>query len=245
MTRTRSLRAAGLILAPLSLLVLLLAGCEQPAPTRPVPKGPGWDDSMYGKYSYDTFEHYDRAQERIDLDAVDYPLLQAAVFYAVNRQRAQANVPMLMYSAPLERAAHEHSRDMVEMNFFSHESPVTGKRTLADRLRALGVNGPVGENISTSFALEYESGKPVFGPKENGESYFSYTLHGPHLMAHTYLGFAKAAMKDLTSTAADQASFLSTEMRFLGSGAAQFKNKEFQGMDEFKVTLNFSQLPAR
>ena len=245
MTRTRSIRAAGLSLALWGLLALLLAGCEQPAPTRPAPKGPGWDQSLYGKYSYDTFAHYDRALERIELDAIDIPLLQAAVFYEINRQRAQDNVPVLMHSPVLERAAREHSRDMVELNFFSHESSVAGKRTLAERLRALGVNGPVTENIATAFALEYEAGKPVFGPKENGENYFSYSHRGPHIAVHSYLGFARAAAQNLTMSAPDKASVLSSEMRYLGTGAAAYKNKEFQGMDEFKVTLNFSQLPVR
>jgi len=245
MTRTSLNRAAGLLLLALLPLALLLAGCEQPAPTRPAAKGPGWDDSLYAKYTYDTFAHYDRALERIEFDRIDYPLLQAAVFYEINRIRADANLPPLMHSPLLERAAHEHSRDMVERNFFSHESPVAGKRSLTDRLRTLGINGPVTENIATAFGLEYEAGKPVFGPKENKENYFSYKFKGPHIAVHTYLGFAASAAKNLTMSAPDKANVLSTEMRFLGAGAAYYKNEEFQGMDEFKVTLNFSQLPAR
>jgi len=44
-------------------------------------------------------------------------------------------------------AARDHSTDMVKQKFFSHESPVAGKRTFQDRARKFG-SAANGENIA-------------------------------------------------------------------------------------------------
>lgn len=60
---------------------------------------------------------------------------------------------MTMGRAPLEAdvrltsAARGHSKDMKEKNFFSHESPVPGKKTFGDRAGLEGYRGASGENI--------------------------------------------------------------------------------------------------
>jgi hypothetical protein len=59
---------------------------------------------------------------------------------------------ILMGKAPLKLnpklcdAAREHCQDMVERNFFDHESPVPGKRSVSDRARLHGASAG-GENI--------------------------------------------------------------------------------------------------
>ena len=51
----------------------------------------------------------------------------------------------------LNLLAQNHSRDMVQRNFFNHRNP--DGQGPGDRARAIGINQPIGENIAISFSL--------------------------------------------------------------------------------------------
>jgi uncharacterized protein YkwD len=55
----------------------------------------------------------------------------------VNRHRARAGCPPLVWDEAATRAALAHSTDMARRNYFSHTTP--DGRTMADRLRAQGI----------------------------------------------------------------------------------------------------------
>ena len=65
----------------------------------------------------------------------------------LNRIRILAGIGALQIDEKLCRAARDHSKDMVEHGFFSHTSPVPGKRSFVDRARLAGTSAG-GENIA-------------------------------------------------------------------------------------------------
>lgn len=204
-----------------------------------------WTDRDYEKYDYKTFALIEEANTRIDMKHIDYPLLQAAVFYETNRQRVLNKRPEFKHSPALERAAKGHSDDMVKYDFFSHESRVKGKRTMSDRLALVGIsNCYSGENIAYTFGIEYKAGKSVYSPVQNG-GYFSYTYKGKPIKNHTYLGLAGEVVNNWMNSPGHKANILNKNFIYLGAGAAHYNDKDFYNMDNFKFTQNFASIKGK
>jgi uncharacterized protein YkwD len=128
---------------------------------------------------------------------------------------------------------------MREHGFFSHTSPVRGRETVGDRVGEAGFRGSgYGENIAISFGLEYEAGRGVFNPEQN-DGYFSYEYRGDPILAHTYLSAAREVVSDWMDSPGHRANILRRQFRYLGVGAAHFKDERFYGMDKFYFTQNF------
>ena len=78
--------------------------------------------------------------------------------YPSDKEKGQLRVlndyRMLLGIHPVEMdvrlylAARDHSRDMNRLKFFSHDSPVPGKRSFSDRAKLAGYNGARAENIA-------------------------------------------------------------------------------------------------
>ncbi len=199
-----------------------------------------WNFSNYQNYNYRTSSNFRFANTKIDIRNIDYPLLHAAIFFETNRQRVLHGLPHLKYSPALEKAALGHSKDMVRYNFFSHISKVGGKKTMSQRLALVGIdNAYKGENLATVCVLEYESGRSVFTPPQNG-GYFSYTHKGKPIGNRTYLVVAKTIVKHWMDSVGHRKAILSRDYKFLGVGAALFKERKFHNMPYFKVTQNFA-----
>ena len=108
-----------------------------------------WTEEMYGQYTCDNYTDYAAFNNPVAAESADAALLEAAVFYETNRQRALHEKTAFAYDQPLNACAHDHSANMVEYDFFSHESPVAGKQTLPDRLAEVGYpNYTCAENIA-------------------------------------------------------------------------------------------------
>jgi len=65
----------------------------------------------------------------------------------LNEYRMMLGLQPLECDARLLAAARGHSCDMVEKKFFSHESPLPGKRSFMDRAKLEGYAAAMGENI--------------------------------------------------------------------------------------------------
>lgn len=198
-----------------------------------------WSDRDYARFNYRNYTRYAAFNKRIDFDNVDYPLLHAAILFETNRQRASQGLPPFQHAPALERSAANHSNDMARLNFFSHNSPVKGRRSMADRMAEEGVTGGFrGENIASTFGIEYEAGKPVYNPQQNG-GYFSYSFKGEPIAAHTYSGMARAVVEQWMNSPGHRANILNTDFKYLGNGAAYYEKKSFYNMPHFMFTQNF------
>jgi uncharacterized protein YkwD len=71
---------------------------------------------------------------------------EARTVLALNLTRNLLGLPALVIDLKLAAAARDHSKDMEQMKFFAHESPVPGKKTPWDRAARFGTSAS-GENI--------------------------------------------------------------------------------------------------
>lgn len=201
-----------------------------------------WQDSDYEKFTYKSFEKYKPALERIDMQNINYPLLNAAIFYETNRQRDVHKLPVFKHSPALESAAKGHSNDMVKYNFFSHTSPVQDKKTMSMRLARVGITrAAAAENIAYTFGIEYESGRPVYPPDLNG-GYFSYQHRGKPIENRSYLGLAQNVVRGWMNSPGHRKNILNSKYLYLGVGAAHYIDGSFYNIDNFKVTQNFASI---
>ena len=199
-----------------------------------------WDYSKYIHYNNISFFESRYARQKIRFDQIDYPLLHAAIFYETNRQRILNGLPPFIHSPSLEKAAREHSIDMVAYGFFSHASAVEGKETMSKRFAKVGIkNANAGENIAAFSAIKYQPGKSVFAPPQNG-GYFSYTYQGEPIGNHTYMSAAKALLNQWMNSPGHRKNILNTKFKYLGVGAAYFEEESFHNMPYFKATQNFA-----
>jgi uncharacterized protein YkwD len=206
-----------------------------------------WSDALYRKYSCRKFESFPPANKPIDFDHIDYPLLNAAIFFATNCARIKHGMPPFVHSMELEKAAFLHSKDMVEDDFFSHDNPYkTQKRSPSERMALAGVTaGNRAENIAIDFGINYKSGDPVVPPRNRGEV-FRDPRTGRPLSAHTYNSLAASLVESWMHSARHRANILNQNLKYLGSGAFHFRDRAFYWMDTFKATQDFaSDVPDR
>ena len=200
-----------------------------------------WDDPMYERFTFEDFARYEPSGMEIDFTDIDYQLLNAAIFYETNRRRSGNGKPLFFHSEALERASSLHSRDMVEKGFFSHENPYDPKkRTPWLRMSIFGIDGGyVAENITEAFGIRYQSGTPVILPEGEGGEFRDY-VSGEVIPPHTYRSLAESVVESWMRSPPHRANILDKQLRYLGCGAYHYKNKSFHGLDQFKVTQNFS-----
>lgn len=71
----------------------------------------------------------------------------------INRDRRSAGLEPLELDDKLTRVAEAHSREMIELGYFSHLSPTTGRKTYRERIRAGGItDAGVGENLAREYS---------------------------------------------------------------------------------------------
>ena len=202
----------------------------------------GWNASDYRRYNYSSFAQLRAANYHIDFENVDYPLLEAAIFYETNRARAQHDLRPYKYSIALGAAARSHSRDMVKLKFFSHINPRKGYTHMKDRLKQVGVTGGYrAENIAEAPGIFYEPGKRVYTPDQN-DGYFSYEYQGEPIPRRTYLQLGQKLVEIWLNSPDHRANVLNKRYTYLGCGAWHYKKTTFFNLDNFKATQNFGTL---
>ncbi|MDW7690769.1 CAP domain-containing protein [Flammeovirgaceae bacterium SG7u.111] len=198
-----------------------------------------WHDGLYSQYDFNSFVELAIAQREMDFKNIDYPLLNAAVFYETNRMRKKKRLPVFQHSAKLEEAAFGHSTDMVERNFYGHNSKVRGKKTVKDRLALVGLtNLGLAENVAQTFALQMSEKNSYYLPSQNG-GYFSLSYRGEPVPAHTYLSFAKSLVKEWMDSPGHRANILDKSFTHLGCGIRYNTPKKQDDFPMFMATQNF------
>jgi uncharacterized protein YkwD len=171
-----------------------------------------WNDTDYQNYNSKSFKVLGIVNEEIDPNNVDYPLLNAAIFFRTNEERLAHSKKEFIHSPNLEQAAFEHSKDMVNYNFFSHSSPVAGKKSMRDRLKAVGVqSSSIAENI-------------CYLSKANP----------------TYWELANELLTTWMESPGHKSNILDPTYKFIGCGAYQFIDPEWEDLIWVISTQNFS-----
>lgn len=178
--------------------------------------------------------------EPISFQKVDYLLMHAAIFHLTNQERIQQNLPPLSFSKEAQLAAEGHARDMVTHRFYSHTSPIKFKRTLRDRLNKQGINPKyLGENISSTFGIQYEEGKKIAKPRSPGEFRYLAASYSPPIPPHTYLSFAKMVVTLWMNSPGHRQNILNPLYTHLGCGTQVYFDQNFYQMPYFMSVQNF------
>jgi uncharacterized protein YkwD len=103
-----------------------------------------------------------------------------------NRLRMLAGLPALLLDPKLCKAALIHSEDMSKHKFFSHESPVKGRRSFGDRAAEAGTSASA-ENIAQGQRDALQANKTWFLSPGHFRNFFhsgftriGYGTHGKH-----------------------------------------------------------------
>ena len=206
---------------------LLLMQCTASTASREIPVDP--------RMTYRSLREDPRFQEPLQFDALDYPQLHTAMFYATNAVRVRHGLPPLAHHPRLEQAAWHYAKRMAEHNFMAHVDPYAAAhlRTPEQRLRAAGVaNAMPAENLASYFGIRYQEGEKVYRlPDRKGQ--FSPTPNGQPIPNHTYRSFAEATVDFWMSSPHHRANILAETALELGCGAAFFWGTD--GFPKFKL----------
>jgi uncharacterized protein YkwD len=177
-----------------------------------------WTEDMYNQYTYSNYTNFAPFSQSIVSTGYDADLLEAAVFFETNRQRALHGLKALKYDHNLMVSAHNHSVDMVNENFFSHTSPVPGYTTMSDRLEKVGIQyREAAENIALRLAET------------------------------TYAETARALVDQWMHSQGHRENILNPDLEYLGCGAAfyyEHGNSLFVKATQNFVTFSASSCPA-
>lgn len=200
----------------------------------------GWHHSDYKNTTYKNFRDHPLFSQTIDFARIDYPLLNAAIFFAANEARVHNGRKPLAFALELERPAFLHAKSMAEQSFFSHENPYDKTRKMPEqRAKLAGIKNPfVAENIATRSGIVYAPNTPFYLIDEN-QGTFSYSSGGPIIPNHTYLSFAEAIVKQWLDSPGHRRNLLSKDALQLGCGAYFYRDPDFHNMPNFKAVQNF------
>jgi uncharacterized protein YkwD len=108
---------------------------------------------------------------------------EARCVLSLNLTRILLGLEPVLIDLKLTAAARDHSHDMIEHNFFAHESPVLGKKTPWDRAARFETSAS-GENIAAGYGT---------GPEANLAWFHSPGHHKNMLGKHNRVGVGREA----------------------------------------------------
>jgi uncharacterized protein YkwD len=198
-----------------------------------------WSESMYSRYTYETFSRTALANKTIDFRNIDYKLLGAAIFYATNIERQKYGRSRFKFSSVLYKAAFLQSYEMVKYNFFSHTNPNAGKTTVSNRVQIYGVwKHTVGENIAYTFGIRYNSGSSFIPPRNPGDAFIDSSTNAP-IPNHSYWSYALSVVVEWMHSPGHRRNILNASFRKLGA-AGYLTYKGQYRMPYFKSTQVFA-----
>lgn len=180
----------------------------------------------YDQFTYSDFKNYGPANQPIEFGNIDYALLNAAIFYETNRRRSEKGLFPYKHSDALERAAFMHAIDMVRGGFFNHSNTRDAKKRSPSDRSALFGGGAAGENIATTFGIQYEAGTMVSDINA--------------IPPHSYNSFAEALVDGWMHSPGHRANILDEYgigYEYLGCGGFENVNDAWH---KFNAVQNFS-----
>jgi uncharacterized protein YkwD len=112
-----------------------------------------WQLEDYSKWNHNNFRQNQNFNRAFSTTNPDYLLLDAAIFFMTNEERAKIGVQPLRFHKSLEVAAYNHSMKMATTDFFSHQNSKDQSRySTTDRGKLAGVFNPsFAENIAYNY----------------------------------------------------------------------------------------------
>lgn len=187
--------------------------------------GTVFPDSLYRNHDFESFFLLDAVKQQIDTQNIDYGLLNAATFYAMNEIRSKKRRSELIFDPHLRDAAFLHSIQMVKHNFFAHINRKEQKfKDVGDRYKFFNVQyfQGYGEIITYVFLVDYISKKRFRFIQEDSVKtpYYTNRIGQPtsKLEMHTYESIAKAAVIAWMKSKPHKRIMLGRSFRYAGAG---------------------------
>jgi uncharacterized protein YkwD len=174
-----------------------------------------FEDVRYQDLDWKGFYKLEEANELVDAVNYDFDLMNAAIFYAVNKYRSSKGIQELRFDPMLRDAASIHSYEMVTKNFFDHTNYQDPKLKGPDtRMELCGYLGQkLAENLCRSYV---DSGHPM-----------------------TYTQVADRVIAELSKSKEHNRHLLDPEMEKLGCGVIFERVPEPGGIFYFRLTQDY------
>jgi len=174
-----------------------------------------FEDARYKDLDWKGFYKLDEANELVDPRNYDFDLLNAAMFFAVNKYRDSKGLPPLQFEPMLRDAASIHSSQMVKLNFFDHMNYSDPKLKGPDTRAALcGYQGQkLAENLSRGYA---DRGRPL-----------------------TYIQLADKTIQELSRSKEHNRHMIDPDLEKLGCGLIFENTSTPEGIVYFRLTQDF------
>lgn len=194
--------------------------------------------NAYQQMDHTNYRDSEAFNQTINTNAFNAETLNACIFFATNEIRAKKKLPLVSYHQLLEQAAMLHSKDMTELDFFSHTNPkVKEHRETSDRANKVGIETPyIAENIIEGFILEYEANSKVY---PEGSGIFSDPKTGENIKTRTYLELSDNLLSLWMKSEGHKENILSKDALQLGCGSAIYFMPDFNNMPMVKATQCF------
>ncbi|HUF57815.1 MAG TPA: CAP domain-containing protein [Thermohalobaculum sp.] len=147
-----------------------------------------------------------RFEQPVDPASVDPGLLTEALRHLVNGARCERGATPLALSPAAVQAAHGHARSMAKHDFMGHASPIRGRETLPQRIKAeSGRFGHAAENVARAATTMLDA-DGCLGPAGTGGS------------MPTYGNVARGLFNMWITSAKHSANMLNPSYRQVGAG---------------------------
>lgn len=157
--------------------------------------------NVFTEHTWQTFMQLSEANQVVNPDAYDYHLLNAAVFFATNKQREKSRKPQFRFSSQLRNAAAVHTHQMVTKKFFDHVNHKTpAVSTMIKRLALFGLKDVAcAENCDYTF-IEVDGTTTYWQlAQEIVEDFYKSSGHKKNMLNKTYTHLGCAAEFELKS----------------------------------------------
>lgn len=150
------------------LLILSAAACLAQAPeaapylakVAKYNEASNFEDVRYKDIDWKQFYKLEEANEFVDPFNYDFDLMNAAVFFAINKYRASKNIAPLYFEPRLRDAATIHTYQMVKRNFFDHMNYSDSK--IQDPEKRIHLCGYTGQKLAENLSRTYvDKAKPM------------------------------------------------------------------------------------
>ena len=168
---------------------------------------------------------------------INSSLLDAAVRVEVNYHRCRAGLGSLRSESRLRKMATGHSKWMSKARNMTHVSTLSGRRTLADRIRRSGLRWKAtAENIGMVHRFRIEQGR--FFVNDAASCQFT-NAGGQQLPPHTYQSLARYIVDLWMASPGHRHNILDRRMKMVGTAISLDAKAQFCGA--FYITQDFAQ----